>query len=83
MWKLEQIKEEPFFKDFDWDALISLSFNVPYKVDMKDPADNKEDIKPVPYLTYLQAKKKNVEKKKINKRKSIGQVDFEKWLKNF
>lgn len=83
MWKLEQIKEEPFFKDFDWDALISLSFNVPYKVDMKDPVDNKEDIKPVPYLTYLQAKKKNVEKKKINKRKSIGQVDFEKWLKNF
>ena len=77
LWKFEQIKEDPYFKDFDWNKLISLSYPPPYMIKMKE---EKEINAPIPYLSYLQSKQvKRGEKKK----KSNRQIKFEKWLKNF
>ena len=77
LWKFKQIKEDPYFKDFDWNKLISLSYPPPYKLKMKEEKDTGQTI---PYLSYLQSKdvKRGGKKKKSNR-----QIKFEKWLKNF
>ena len=76
LWKLEQIKVDPYFKEFDWNKLISLSYPPPYMIQMKP---DKEVTNVIPYITFLQNKGKS----KNKKRKSIRQIKFEKWLKNF
>ena len=76
LWKLEQIKVDPYFKEFDWNKLISLSYPPPYMIQMKP---DKEVTNVIPYITFLQNKGKS----KIKKRKSTRQLKFEKWLKNF
>ena len=77
LWKFKQIKQDPYFSDFDWNKLISLSYPPPYMIKMKE---DKENNAPIPYLSYLQSKgaKRNPKKKKSNR-----QLKFEKWLKNF
>ena len=78
LWKFKQIKEDPYFKDFDWNKLISLSYQPPYKLKMKE---EKESSGPsIPYLSYLQSKEV---KRSGKKKKSNRQIKFEKWLKNF
>ena len=77
LWKFKQIKEDPYFDDFDWNKLISLSYPPPYKIKMKEEKENNSVI---PYLSYLQSK--NV-KRGVKKKKSNRQLNFEKWLKNF
>ena len=78
LWKFKQIKEDPYFKDFDWNKLISLSYPPPYKIKMKEEKENNGQS--IPYLSYLQSKdvKRGGKKKKSNR-----QIKFEKWLKNF
>ena len=78
LWKFKQIKEDPYFKDFDWNKLISLSYPPPYKIKMKEEKDTGGQT--IPYLSYLQSKdvKRGGKKKKSNR-----QIKFEKWLKNF
>ena len=78
LWKFEQIKEDPFFKDFEWNKLISLSYPPPYQLKMKEEKDTGGQT--IPYLSYLQSK--NV-KRGGKKKKSNRQIKFEKWLKNF
>ena len=77
LWKFEQIKEDPYFKDFDWNKLISLSYPPPYILKLKEEKENNSTM---PYLSYLQSKhvKRGTKKKKSNR-----QIKFEKWLKNF
>ena len=77
LWKFEKIKNDPYFADFDWKKLISLSYPPPYMIQFKEDKDNTPII---PYLSYLQ--NKNV-KSKPKKKKSNRQLQFEKWLKNF
>ena len=77
LWKFEQIKEDPYFKDFDWNKLISLSYPPPYMIKMKE---DKEVTSSMPYLSYLQTKQV---KRGAKKKKSNRQLKFEKWLKNF
>ena len=77
LWKFEQIKEDPYFRDFDWNKLISLSYPPPYMIKMKE---EKENNAPIPYLSYLQSKQP---KRGAKKKKSNRQLKFEKWLKNF
>ena len=78
LWKFKQIKEDPYFKDFDWNKLISLSYQPPYKLKMKE---EKESSGPsIPYLSFLQSKEV---KRSGKKKKSNRQIKFEKWLKNF
>ena len=78
LWKFKQIKEDPYFKDFDWNKLISLSYPPPYKLKMKE--EKESNSQSIPYLSYLQSKdvKRGGKKKKSNR-----QIKFEKWLKNF
>ena len=78
LWKFKQIKEDPYFKDFDWNKLISLSYPPPYKLKMKEEKESSGAS--IPYLSYLQSKdvKRTGKKKKSNR-----QIKFEKWLKNF
>ena len=78
LWKFKQIKEEPYFEDFDWNKLISLSYPPPYLIKMKEDKEDNSSI--MPYLSYLQSK--NV-KRSAKKKKSNRQLKFEKWLKNF
>ena len=79
LWKFKQIKEDPYFKDFDWNKLISLSYPPPYKLKMK--VEKKENSgNSIPYLSFLQSK---TAKRGGKKKKSNRQIKFEKWLKNF
>ena len=78
LWKFKQIKEDPYFKDFDWNKLISLSYPPPYKLKMKE--ENESTGASIPYLSYLQSKEV---KRSGKKKKSNRQIKFEKWLKNF
>ena len=77
LWQFEQIKEEPYFKKFDWNKLISLSLTPPYKLTFKNEKENSG----IPYLAYL----KEQDVKKINNKKklSVRGAEFEKWVKNF
>ena len=78
LWKLEQIKEEPYFKHFEWNKLISLSLNPPYKLKFKNEKDNNTGI---PYLAYL--KEQDFKKLNTKKKLSVRGAEFEKWVKNF
>jgi len=78
LWKFKQIKEDPYFADFDWNKLISLSYPPPYMIKMKE---SKEKEANMPYLSFLQGKATN--KRGGKKKKSNRQIKFEKWLKNF
>ena len=77
LWKFEQVKNDPYFRDYEWNKLISLSLPPPYMIKFKEKADGA----PVPYLNYLRSKKQKHSKK--NKKGSNRQIQFEKWLKNF
>ena len=77
LWKFEQIKEDPYFKDFEWNKLISLSYPPPYMIKMKEENENTTSM---PYLSFLQSKQV---KRQPKKKKSNRQIKFEKWLKNF
>ena len=78
LWKFKQIKEDPYFNDFDWNKLISLSYPPPYKLKMKEEKESTGAS--IPYLSYLQSKEV---KRSGKKKKSNRQIKFEKWLKNF
>ena len=75
--KFEQIKDNPYFQDFDWEKLMSLSLPPPYfvKFDNKDEANQSS----IPYLSYLKSQINRTSKKTS----SFRQIQFEKWLKNF
>ena len=77
LWKFENIKSDPYFSDFDWDKLISLSYPPPYMINCKP---DKENNKVIPYMSFLQTK---IVKRSNKKLKSIRQIEFEKWLKKF
>ena len=73
-----QIRNHEYFKDFDWEKLLSLNLPAPYKFKLSTAIENQAN--PEPYLTYL----KRLGKKPYNNLKaSIRQKNFKKWLKNF
>ena len=76
LWKVEQIKEDPYFRDFEWRKLISLAMEPPYNIKMKESGESATII---PYLSYLKTK----EVKTIKNKKGQGLSKFDKWLKNF
>jgi cGMP-dependent protein kinase len=78
LWKFEQIKENPYFKDFDWEKLMSFSLKPPYIVKIDEKNDNEQ--KTIPYLSYL---KTQIGKTPAKKNASSRQIQFEKWVKNF
>ena len=82
LYKLEHIKRHPYFKDFDWDKLITFTLEPPYLLKMKD--DYKKKQKTIPYLAYLnnESNKKgnNLVIKRLNPKREIN---FKTWLNNF
>jgi len=78
LWKFDQIKENPYFKDFDWEKLMSFSLAPPYIVKTEDKNDGEQ--KTIPYLSYL---KTQIGKTPAKKNASSRQIQFEKWVKNF
>ena len=59
LWKFEQVKNDPYFKDYEWNKLISLSLTPPYMIKYKE----KSEGAPVPYLNYLRNKKRSKKSK--------------------
>ena len=68
--EIKQIKEDPYFKDFDWNKLISLSYPPPYKLKMKEEKENNGQS--IPYLSFLQIKDVKEEEKR---RRVIGKLN--------
>ena len=73
-----QIKNHPYFSDFDWEKLLSLNLPAPYKFKLYGIMENQAN--PEPYLTYL---KRLGKKPYSNLKASIRQRNFKKWLKDF
>ena len=80
LWKFQQIKSSPYFANFDWNKLISLSVDPPYKIKIKKKEN--ETTTNTPYLSYLKSVTKDSDYF-TKKRTSIRGIEFEKWLKNF
>ena len=73
-----KIRNHKYFKDFDWEKLLSLSLPAPYKFKLYDNIENL--IGPNPYLDFL----KSLGNRGYNKMKqSMRQINFKKWLKDF
>ena len=77
LWKLQNIKEDSYFKGFDWNKLISLSLDPPYKLKLKNEELNSNNY---PYLNFL---KSITKPEPVRKKQSTRQLEFEKWVKDF
>ena len=73
-----QIKHHEYFKDLDWEKLLSLNLPAPYKLRISNIIENQANTEP--YLTYL---KRLGKKPYSNLKASIRQKKFKKWLKDF
>jgi len=81
LYKLEDIKKHPYFKDFDWEKLLTFSLEPPYllKID-----EDYQKIQTIPYLTYLKNESNNKDKNQAFKRlNSKRENNFKTWLNNF
>ena len=79
-YKFEQISNHIWFKDFNWDSLLSLDMKPEYIPLIQH---KKENYNPKPYITYIQSLKewsKTDSKIKITEQ---DKLEFEEWLKNF
>ena len=81
LYKLQKIKQHPYFLKFNWEGLISMSIEVPFT-----PKMAKEDYTDtVPFLTHMKTVKEWVPSKETNR----SQIDektlreYEKWHQNF
>ena len=79
-YKFEQISNHIWFKDFNWDSLLSLDMTPEY---IPIIPHKKENYNPKPYMTYIQSLKewsKTDSKIKITEQ---DKLEFEKKKKNF
>ena len=79
LWKFSQIKRDAYFNGFDFDKLISLAIEPPYKLKLKSD-DN--SVGNGMYLNYLKGITRDTQQQTIHK-KSMRSVEFDKWVKNF
>ena len=75
--KYLKIKDHPFFRDFDWERLVSLDLPAPYTFRLGMMKDMNHTQ---PYLAYLKTLNKKPYYKKL---KSMRQIKFQKWLDDF
>ena len=79
MCKLSQIKEHPWFADFNWDDLLSLTIKTPYKPFI--PSDSAfQDIN---FTDYIQGKTSEYEVPKGEVIPDEEKAKFEEWFKKF
>lgn len=82
LWKFNQIKQDAWFREFDWDGLISFSLPPAYKITF-DKASNPQNSKGVPYLTYLKTKTSSDPKFANPNTQRRCVTDFDHWVQNF
>jgi len=82
LYKLEQIKRHPYFKDFDWEKLVTFSLDPPYLLKMKEDYKKKQNT--IPYLAYLNNESnKNGNNFVIKRLNTKREINFKTWLNNF
>lgn len=78
--KFEQISTHVWFKDFDWDELISLNMESPYKFQIESKLNNNDSMA---YLEYVKTLK-DWEIPEGNPEISNSNIkEFENWLQHF
>ena len=83
LWKVQQIKCSEYFSNFEWNKLISLSMDPPYKLKMKNTnMDKGNSSDRVSYLSYLKTITKDEEMFR-NRKQSVRGEEFEKWYNKF
>jgi hypothetical protein len=81
--KLPLIKVEPFFRNFNWDGMLSFSLEPPNLPKITDDFRlNKGDKPPVAFVNYLRTLKEFKPKKSphINKK---TQLEYDEWFRKF
>ena len=82
LYKLEDIKKHPYFKDFDWEKLVTFSLEAPYLLKLNDDYQKQQNT--IPYLTYLKnesnKKGNNIASKRLTTKR---ETNFKSWLNNF
>ena len=73
-----KIREHPYFKDFDWDKLLSLQLRGPYIFKLHNAINKNKKTKP--YSDYLNGLNRRPYFKKMV---SNRQIRFQKWYDNF
>jgi hypothetical protein len=81
LFKMSKIKQHPYFQTFSWEALISMSMEVP-----QVPKITKDDLsKSIPYINHM----KTVKDWQPSKDANLPVVDektlkeYEKWFSEF
>ena len=78
--KLDQISQHIYFKDFNWDELISLNMEPAYKP--KIPRiDGK--FKPRPYEEFVKTLSDWEPPEKMAEPERLKRIEFNEWLKKF
>ena len=78
--KFEQISNHLWFKDFNWDALLSLDINPEYIPILPNKKENYNNKPYVDYIKSLKEWEKTDSKIKITEQ---DKIEFKEWLKNF
>jgi serine/threonine protein kinase len=78
LYQYQKIREHPYFKDFEWDKLLSLELPGPYTYKLHNVINKNK--KPKPYLDYLKGLNRRPYFKKMV---SNRQIRFQKWYDNF
>lgn len=78
--KFEQISSHIWFKDFNWDELISLNMSPAFIPEIES---NESKYEPKPYLEYLKTLKEWEPEDKNTEVKDSDKKEFEEWLKKF
>jgi hypothetical protein len=78
--KFEQISNHIWFKDFNWDDLLSLDMKPEYVPSLLHKKDNYNNQPYLDYIKNLKEWEKTDSKLKITEQ---DKVEFEEWIKNF
>ena len=78
--KFEQISSHLWFKDFNWEALLSLDIKPEY---IPQLSKKKEKFSPKPYLDYIKTLKEWEQTDHKVKITEEDKAEFDEWLKKF
>ena len=77
--KLSQIKQSEYFKEFNWDSLLSFNLEPSYIIQMQQEKLND----PIPYETYVKEKLADFKPPKDSKPDVNYRQQVDDWFKKF
>ena len=81
MMKLSQVRSHIWFKDFNWEDLVMLNLNAPYKPIMKkDSFLGNDNVK---FIDYVKEQKDEDDKDKDIKIDEKMKLEYDEWFRNF